>query len=76
MKTTEKHLHIGEPLTKPREGRIAPARSVRLTQAMQTQVASFFYDEDRWGGLPPRIANSYARFEDKSKYAIRERSLM
>jgi hypothetical protein len=59
-------------LMKPCEGRIAPARSVRLQQ----QSVAFRYDEDRWGGLPPRIANAYARFEDKSKNAIRERSLM
>ncbi|MBL8525280.1 MAG: hypothetical protein JNN20_16435 [Betaproteobacteria bacterium] len=73
MKTKNEHLHFSESLMKPREGRIAPARSVRLAQAQQ---ASFLYVEDRWGGLPPCIANMYARNEDKSKHAIRERSLM
>lgn len=59
-------------LMKPCEGRIAPARSVRLRQ----QSVVFRYEEDQWSGLPPRIANAYARFEDRSKNAIRERSLM
>ncbi len=55
---------------KPCEGRIAPARMARLAQMQGT---SFLYDQDRWTGLNPRIANAYVRFEDKTKHAIRER---
>ena len=73
MKTNLNHPQHSLTLMKPSEGRIAPARQVRL---QQQQSAAFRYDEDRWGGLSPRIANAYARFEDKSKNAIRERSLM
>ena len=73
MKTNLNHQLHSLTLMKPSEGRIAPARLVRL---QQQQSAAFRYDEDRWGSLPPRIANAYARFEDKSKNAIRERSLM
>ena len=58
---------------KPSESRIAPARLVRI---QQQQNAAFRYEEDRWSGLPARVANAYVRFEDKSKSAIRERSLM
>jgi hypothetical protein len=73
MNSTNPLMHLLIPVLKPREDRIAPARCVRL---MQTQHGVALYNEDRWGGLPPRIANAYARFEDKSKLAIRERSLM
>jgi hypothetical protein len=73
MNSTNPLMHLLIPILKPREGRIAPARYARL---MQTQHGVALYNEDRWGGLPPRIANAYARFEDKSKLAIRERSLM
>ena len=71
--SNNEHLQHGLTLMKTSEGRIAPARLVRL---QQQQSGAFRYDEARWGGLPPRIANAYARFEDKSKNAIRERSLM
>lgn len=61
------------PQGKPCEGRVLPARMVRVAQMQST---SFLYDQERWGGLPARIANAYARFEDKSKHAIRERITM
>jgi hypothetical protein len=71
--STIEHLQHGTTLMKPSENRIAPARLVRI---QQQQNAAFRYEKDRWVGLAPRIANAYARFEDKSKSAIRERSLM
>jgi hypothetical protein len=58
---------------KPREGRVLPARAVRLKPA---QCGVALYDEDHWGGLPPRLANCYSRFEDKARQAIRERLSM
>lgn len=73
MKTNlENLLHPAMPM-KPREGRIAPARSVRLQQQNEN---AFRYEADRWECLPGRIANAFARFEDKSRNAIRERSFM
>jgi len=72
MKTTIEHTQHNPMPLKPREGRIAPARSVRLRQ----QGNAFRYQTERWDDLPVRLANAYARFEDKSRNAIRERSLM
>ncbi len=66
-------MHTLTPQAKPCEGRVAPARMARLTQA---QSASFLYDQERWNDLPARIANAYVRFEDKSQQAIRERITM
>ncbi len=54
-------------------GQIAPARSVRLERA---RTSAFLYQPDRWTGLPPRIANAYALFEDKARHAIREKVLV
>jgi hypothetical protein len=55
MNSTNQLMQLLIPVLKPREGRVAPARCVRL---MQTQHGVVLYNEDRWGGLPPRIANA------------------
>ncbi len=73
MNSNTSTLHQLAPQMKPCEGRIASARTVRLMQAIGK---AFLYDQERWAGLPARIANAYARFEDKSKHAIRERITM
>jgi hypothetical protein len=70
MNTKVQFLHLLIPALRPREDRIAPARSVRL---MHARHGVPLYDEARWGGLPPRIANAYARFEDKCRLAMCER---
>jgi hypothetical protein len=72
MNSTIEHQHHGLTLMKAREGRIAPARSVRLKQ----QSTAFSFDQGRWGDLPPHLAKAYARYEEKSKNAIRERLTM
>lgn len=48
-------MYLLIPVLKPREGRIAPARCVRL---MQTQHGVALYNADRWRELLPRIANA------------------
>ncbi len=67
------HSLIHQTVLKPREGRVLPARAVRL-KSVQGMTAR--YDEDHWGGLPPRLANCFSRFEDKARQAIRERFSM
>ena len=62
------HTDEMQPCLKPREGRVVPARMLRLTQA---EGNAFRYDEERWTGLPARIANAYVRGEDKAKDVIR-----
>lgn len=73
MNTTNQYFQPIETSTRPREDRVAPARSVRLARAEQDV---FIYVDGRWGGLSPRIANLYARHEDQVKHANRERSLL
>lgn len=55
MSSTNQLMYLLIPVLKPREGRIAPARCVRL---MQTQHGVALYNADRWRELLPRIANA------------------